>query len=68
MDSDEFNEIIDNCGFSVPVLARLLNVKERTVFRWRNGTQEIPEGVAEDLLRLEAAVMGAIANGGGNGA
>ena len=68
MDSHEFNAIINNCGFSVPVIARLLNIKPRTISRFRNGTMDIPEGVAEDLLRLEAAVISALVSNRGNGA
>lgn len=43
-------------GLSQERLADWLDVKRATVSRWETGRQPIPDGVAGDLLDLEASV------------
>ncbi len=59
MTSAEFKTCIENLGLSVPDIARIANVSERTIRYWCSGRYNVPEGVAELLNKIDVKLSDA---------
>lgn len=55
MTGAEFRTLRDALGLNVDTCCRLFAVADRTVRRWDTGRLPVPEGVARQLLQLDAS-------------
>lgn len=62
MTAAELRVVMHGLGLGVPALARVLDVRERTVRYWLAGTYTIPDGVREHIGRIEGATADAVAS------
>lgn len=49
----ELHVVREWLGLDLDDLARILGINERTARRWQHGTTPIPDGVREDIERIE---------------
>lgn len=60
MSDAEFRCLREWLGLTMEWLADHLGVAERTVRRWEAGTSRVPQGVADELLRLSEVTYDAL--------
>jgi len=54
MSAAEFRIIRERLGLSQEWLARYLNVSRQTIAQWEKGKYQVPDGVANEMTKLES--------------